>query len=43
MPNLSKVKKKVTKAKIKKMLKSGSDIYLTSEEAIKYGIADVLV
>jgi len=33
---------KLTKAKIRKMLRLQSDVYLSAEDAIKYGIADII-
>ena len=34
---------KLTPAKIKKMLKNQLDIYLSAEEAVNYGIADLII
>jgi len=34
---------KLTKAKIRKMLKTQNDVYLSAEDAIKYGIADIII
>jgi len=34
---------KLTKSKIKKMLKNQLDIYLSAEEAVNYGIADLII
>ena len=34
---------KLTKAKIKKLLKTQKDVYISAEEAIKMGIADEIV
>jgi len=34
---------KLTKPKLKKMLKSQRDIYISAEEAVKLGIADKII
>ena len=34
---------KLTKAKIKKMLKTQRDVYISAEEAINLGIADKII
>ena len=34
---------KLTKTKIKKLLKTQNDVYISSEEAIKMGIADEII
>ena len=34
---------KLTKAKIKKLLKTQKDVYISAEEAIKMGIADEII
>tara|TARA_B100000085_G_C18545337_1_gene513629 strand:- start:1997 stop:2215 length:219 start_codon:yes stop_codon:yes gene_type:complete len=34
---------KMTKAKIKKLLKTQRDVYISAEEAIKLGIADEII
>ena len=34
---------KLTERQLKKMLNKNLDVYLTAEEAVKYGIADIIV
>ena len=33
----------LTERQLKKMLNKNLDVYLTAEEAVKYGIADIIV